>query len=108
MPSDRGVFPGKWGLPGGGIEKGERMEDAPRREVHEELGIEVKDIKPLFFKDGKYVKSFGSGNQHEIYMIFLIFSCKCVGDRLKLNGEFCDYAWFYRSCYTPIISTTQR
>ncbi|MGH9906048.1 MAG: NUDIX domain-containing protein [Pyrinomonadaceae bacterium] len=25
MPKDRGVFPSQWGLPGGGIEDGERM-----------------------------------------------------------------------------------
>jgi len=29
MPLHRGVFPGQWGLPGGGVEEGERIEDAP-------------------------------------------------------------------------------
>ena len=35
MDPDRGVFPGQWGFPGGGIEPGERMEDALDRGVLE-------------------------------------------------------------------------
>lgn len=93
MPNDRGVFPGKWGLPGGGMEKGERMNDALRRELREELGIEIDHIKPLFFKDGQHRKSFADGSQSEIYMVFLIFSCRAASSRLKLNPEFTDYAW---------------
>jgi nucleoside triphosphatase len=93
MPKDRGVFPDQWGLPGGGIEEGERMESALRRELREELGIEVSDIKPLFFKDGQHRKTFADGSQHEVYMIFLIFSCRAPSSELKLSLEFTDYAW---------------
>ncbi len=38
MAPDRGVFPGQWALSGGGVEPGERIEEALRREIREELG----------------------------------------------------------------------
>jgi nucleoside triphosphatase len=90
MPKGRGVFPGQWGLPGGGIEDGEMMEAALRRELKEELGTEISDIKPLFFTDGQYRKSFPDGTQREVYMIFLIFSCKTNSAHLVLAPEFSD------------------
>ncbi len=45
MKPDRGVFPGQWGFPGGGIEPGEQMTDALQRELREEIGIEVDRIR---------------------------------------------------------------
>jgi nucleoside triphosphatase len=85
MATDRGVFPGKWGLPGGGLEKGERAEDGLRRDIREELGIEVRNLKRLFFKDGQFLKSFADRSKGEVYMIFLIFSCQPV-ERIKTKS----------------------
>jgi nucleoside triphosphatase len=93
MPPDRGVFPGQWGLPGGGIEAGERMEAALHRELREELGIEIAAIQPLFFSDGQYNKMFPHGSQREIYMIFLIFACQPAGGEIRLGPEFSEFAW---------------
>lgn len=38
-------FKGKWDLPGGYLEEKESPEDALRREMREELGIEIKSMK---------------------------------------------------------------
>ena len=39
---DLSLYPGLWGLPGGGLEKGEGLEDALVREVREETGLSVR------------------------------------------------------------------
>ena len=53
MADDRGVFPGQWALSGGGVESGERIEEALRREIREELGEQLllTEITPWTFSD---------------------------------------------------------
>jgi len=38
-------YSGMWGLPGGMIEYGEKIEETARREIKEELGVDIKIIK---------------------------------------------------------------
>jgi NAD+ diphosphatase len=45
MSRSIGFTPNKWGLIAGFVEIGETLEDAVRREVMEEVGIEIEDIK---------------------------------------------------------------
>jgi ADP-ribose pyrophosphatase YjhB (NUDIX family) len=40
--SDASEFPGRWGLPGGGVEQGEHPDDAVVREFREETGLDVR------------------------------------------------------------------
>lgn len=92
-PANRGVFAGQWALPGGGIEPGEHMEAALRREVREEVGLEVLDVTQLFFKDGQYPKHYPDGTIIDVYMIFLLFGCLAANLDVHLGEEFEKYAW---------------
>ncbi|QMI05900.1 nucleoside triphosphatase NudI [Citrobacter sp. RHB25-C09] len=95
MADDRGVFPGQWALSGGGVEPGELIEDALRREIREELGEELilTEVKPWTFSDDIRTKTYPDGSQEEIYMIYLIFDCVAANREVHINEEFQAFAW---------------
>lgn len=93
MAPDRGVFPGQWALPGGGVEPGEPIEAALHREIAEELGITVASVEPLLFKDAFLEKTHGDGTRTPLHMVFLVYRCRPATKRIQLNEEFSEYAW---------------
>ncbi len=72
-----------WGVPGGFLEKGEQPEAALRRELREEIGLEVEQLQ-LFT-----THAFKKPKQVEI-----IFCCRAVGEPEELNFEIQKAAWF--------------
>jgi nucleoside triphosphatase len=93
MPDHRGVFPGQWGLPGGGLEEGESMIDALHREVREELGITVTQVTPRSFRDDLQEKRYPDGRQETVYMVYLLFDCLTEDLTIQLSDEFEAYEW---------------
>jgi nucleoside triphosphatase len=84
----------KWGakytVPGGHIELGERAEDAIRREVKEETGLEAEPVELLIVQQAIYPKNF---HKHEHY-IFMDYVLKAKSSRVQLDGrELQDYVW---------------
>jgi len=95
MADDRGVFPGQWALSGGGMEPGETIEEALRREIREELGEELRitEIAPWTFRDDIRVKTYPDGRKEEIYMLYLIFDCISANRQVTFNDEFQEVKW---------------
>lgn len=57
-------------LPGGHVEFGELIEDALKREVMEELGVEVKNMKSLFMLENIFKQK--GVNRHEFNHVFKV------------------------------------
>jgi nucleoside triphosphatase len=93
MPKDRGAYPGQWAIPGGGIKQGEKMVEALKREVREEVGLEIYEINQLHFQDARRTKLMQNGKKEDLYMIHLVFTARTKIDAVQLNDEFEEYVW---------------
>jgi nucleoside triphosphatase len=76
-------------VPGGHIELGERMEEALRREVKEETGLDVYGIEFLAFQEFIHDEDFWKRR----HFIFFDFSCHTRTTDVTLNDEAQAYVW---------------
>jgi len=86
---------GLWGVPGGFIELGESTEEAGRREVFEETGIEIGklDLVGVFSGKQHYVKL---PNGDEFYPVTIAYVSKEIkGGILKADGTETTEATFF-------------
>jgi 8-oxo-dGTP diphosphatase len=70
-----------WGVPGGFLDRGEQADEAVRREIREETGIELADIK---------IYRIRTLRRH----IEIIFTARGIGDPRVLSSEISELAWF--------------
>ena len=70
-----------WGVPGGFIEHGEQPEAAVKREVMEEVGVELYDVH--------LYKVRTSGTHIE-----MVFRARGIGEGSVLSREITELAWF--------------
>lgn len=92
---------GLWGVPGGFVELGESTEEAGRREVLEETGIEVGklDLVGVFSGKQHYVKL---PNGDEFYPVTIAYISKEIkGGNLKADGIETTEAKFFKATELP-------
>ncbi len=85
-----------WGLPGGFLTSGEQPEAGVRREIREEIGIELEDVEFLF------ARSLGRLRQVEIY-----FRARAVGIPQPRSFEIKRAEWYARDALPPDLSKDQ-
>ena len=87
-----------WGIPGGFIKKGEQPEEAVRRELREESGLELSGVELAF------VRTHRRPSQVEI-----IFRCRVTDDSApSLNSEIRSAGWFELDELPPDLTRDQR
>lgn len=59
-------------LPGGRVKMGELAEDALKREMWEELGAEVRILRPLWLNQAFFTEDVTKEKYHEICLYFLV------------------------------------
>ena len=70
-----------WGFPGGFLEKGEQADDAIRREIREEIGIEISHLKLYTNRTiGTHVE--------------ILFFASAQGEPKICSAEIMDFAWY--------------
>ena len=79
----------KYVIPGGHIELGETMEDALKREIREETGLDIYDIKFASLQEFIFDEAF----HEKRHFIFINFVCKTDSNEVVLNAESQEYVW---------------
>lgn len=83
----------KWGdryvVPGGHVELGETLEAALRREVAEETGLAIHDIRFVCVQEFIYDPAFWRPR----HFIFFDYACRTHTTEVQLNDEAEEYVW---------------
>jgi nucleoside triphosphatase len=82
-------WPGRYVVPGGHVELGERLEEALAREAKEETGLDIHSIEFINFQQFIYDPAFWKKR----HFIFFDFACRTDSMDVQLNDEAEGYIW---------------
>lgn len=95
----RSPHQGRWTLPGGGLDFGERPRDAVVREVHEETGLDVR-VEELLDADAELWTFSKDGGRREAHAVRFAYRVTVLGGTLgviEVDGSTDDARWWPRS-----------
>lgn len=91
-------------LPGGRINKGEDIDKALKRELKEELGIEILSFGPLL---GVFERVGYYNNDKNISLMLLFYKVEADASTLKLSDEHYEFKWISKEELDQIIKNKE-
>lgn len=96
----RDPFAGLWEVPGGFVELGEHPADAARREVREEMGLELT-VTGL-------VGLYSVASEHSGWLLVICFAGTVTGEPSPDPAEVADWRWFPPDDIPPVMAGDHR
>jgi mutator protein MutT len=85
---------GIWSIPGGKLELGETLRDGVRRELREEVGLEVqvREMVEVFERI-----SFDEEGRAAYHFVLIDFLCECMAGTATADDDVDEVAWVERN-----------
>jgi len=82
--------PNMWELPGGSMEHGEKVDEGIKREVKEEVGLDVRVRYPILVHSGM------SSRVPDEQVVRIVFDCKLLdpNQQITLSPDHVEARWF--------------
>ena len=95
LMAERGGEPlqGWWSIPGGLVEVGEKLEDAIRREIREETGLEIRPLGVLQIFERIMPDARGAAEYHYVLIDYI---CRITGGKLRAGDDVSRVEWVRR------------
>ena len=92
LMAQRGKQPlmGWWSLPGGAVETGERLEEAIRREVLEETGLDIRPAEVIEIFERIMLDDSGAPEYHYVLIDYL---CEILSGTEQPGDDVCKVEW---------------
>lgn len=89
--------PNKWDLPGGNLDFGEDTIKGITREIKEETGLKIENIKP--FDAESHI------NKKNEFWVTIAYTAKTKSDKIKLSFEHNDFKWIDKEEFLKLESS---
>ena len=86
-----------WTLPGGRLEPGESIEQCAIREISEEVGLTIRNPKPVM------VQALG---QDQAFLL-AVFATRDFSGQLRASDEVADHQWIHPSALIALRTTSR-